>query len=53
MLCYLGGDIAVNIEYLKVAVVGGDFVDVLIGDLAVGIPLCREVDDHEGESIAC
>lgn len=48
----LGSDITVYINYLKIAVVGGDFVDVLISNLAVWIPLSREVDYHEGEPIA-
>lgn len=49
----LRSDITVNSQYLKVVVVGGDFVDVLICYLAVWIPLCREVDYHEGEPVAC
>ena len=52
MLGDLGRDITVNRKNLKVVVVGGYFVDVLICNLAVRIPLCREVDNHEGELIA-
>lgn len=51
MLGNLRGYIAVDSEYLKVVVVVGDFVDVLISDLAVWIPLCCEVDNHKGKSV--